>query len=73
MEHECLNIGVVRIQNLVDQEVDYVAVSAAEPRHELGTVGCRLQGEAREVDPRRPALGAFDECFDLRAFEAEPE
>ena len=70
-EHELLRRRIVCLEHLVDEEVDDVAVPAAESAHQRAPVVGRLQRERREVDAGRPALRSLDEILDVGALEPE--
>jgi hypothetical protein len=59
-------------EHLAGEEVDDVRAGAVERRHARVPVGCAGQRERREVDARRPALGARDEQLDVGGSELEP-
>src|SRR5262245_24629738 len=71
--HEVLHVGIVRLEHLGDQEVHDVSARAAEGAHEPGAVADTAEGEPREVETGRPALGSLDEAVDVLVPEPKLE
>ena len=63
--------GRLAIQHLGHQVVGHQPVPAGEGGHERGRVGPVAQGQPRQLQPRRPALGALDQGRDLRLVQAQ--
>ena len=72
-EHQRLRRRVMRLEYLRHQEIDHVAVRAAESAHESVAVASVLQREPGEIEPRGPSFRFPCQGFDIFGREVQPE
>ena len=70
-QHQRLGFGVVGFEHLIHEEIDDLPALRSEPTHELVRISGCPGRECRQVQSRRPPLGACDEIRYLARAESE--